>query len=81
MGKKAKATTEVILYEPPVTSFTSLISQSIPSDVHILLNRSALEDVMQKSDNEESGFLTNVQVKQLESILEVMQPLLTVAGE
>ena len=64
-----------------MTSFTSLISQSIPSDVHILLNRSALENVMQKSDNEESGFLTNVQVKQLESILEVMQPLLTVAGE
>ena len=64
-----------------MTSFTSLTSQSIPSDVHILLNRSALENVMQKSDNEESGFLTNVQVKQLESILEVMQPLLTVAGE
>ena len=69
------------LCEPPVISFTFLILQSIPSDVHTLFNRSALEDAMQKSDNEESSFLTNVHVKQLESILEVMQPLLTVAGE
>ena len=62
-------------------SLSRLKSTHIPSDVHTLFNRSALENAMQKSDNEESSLLTNVQVKQLESILEVMQPLLTVAGE
>ena len=43
--------------------------------------RRALEDAVKISDNEEPFLLTNVQVKRLESILEVMQPLLTVAGE